>query len=311
MTTRLQQTLVSLSSYLFLGVLLVLSLVFMTVYSQEDEEGFFHTIQSNVSGAFVPLKFVGGAVGAGTDSVGTTIENASASSDDIASLRAYSEELLEEIAKLEEYRQEAQRYAALLELKDSYDLETISARVISRSSNAWERVISIDKGTEDGIVTGLPVMGTSGIVGQVISTTAHSSDIRLITDSQSGVSVLIQSNREEGIVRGSLEGLLYLDSISADVQVQVGDVIVTSGLGGSYFRGLMVGIVVRVEENQGGLTRKIVVSPNSDARPLEEVLVVTKMNSEGDAAINEAVEPNPDDENVNGENNNSEGGTSE
>ena len=85
------------------------------------------------------------------------------------------------------------------------------------------------------------------------------------------------------MVRGSLDGLLYLENIDADVVVNVDDLVVTSGLGGSYTRGLLIGRVVKVEGSVGDATRRIVVSPNGTADVLEEVLVVTNAAA-GEAA---------------------------
>ena len=90
----------------------------------------------------------------------------------------------------------------------------------------------------------------------------------------------------EGIVRGSLDGLLYLQNVDADVQVSVGDLVLTSGLGGSYVRGLLIGTVVKVEGSAGDATRTIVVSPNDMVSVLEDVLVVKEdevlASSQGD-----------------------------
>ncbi len=85
---------------------------------------------------------------------------------------------------------------------------------------------------------------------------------------------MVQSSRAEGIVRGSLDGLLYLENISADVNIQVGDVVLTSGLGGSYTRGLLIGTVARVEGSAGNDSRRIVVAPNGSVDLLQEALVV-------------------------------------
>jgi rod shape-determining protein MreC len=117
-------------------------------------------------------------------------------------------------------------------------------------------------------------MGSSGVIGQVVSVAPSTCQVRLLTDPQSGCAALIQSTRAEGIVRGSLDGLLYLENIGADVNIQVGDVVLTSGLGGSYTRGLIIGTVVRVEGSAGNNTRKIVVMPNDTVTLLEEGLVV-------------------------------------
>ena len=274
MPDKLLQSLAAFSGRILLISFLVLSLVLMILYSREGEAGPLHGAQAIMSGSTTPLKSAEGALGAGVNGIANTIEDATASDASLQSLRDYNAELINEITQLEQYRQEAQRLEALLGLKDAYGFESSAARVISRSINSWEQVITIDKGSSEGIITGLPVMGTSGVIGQVISTTLHSSDVRLLTDPMSGVAIILQSSRAEGIVHGSLEGLLYLEELDPDASVATGDMAITSGLGGGYFQGLTIGMVVKVEENQGGSTRKIVISPNSGVEPLEEVLVV-------------------------------------
>ncbi|MCL1797076.1 MAG: rod shape-determining protein MreC [Eggerthellaceae bacterium] len=295
MAPKLQQTLTSASSRILLVALLVISLALVSIYFREGEEGPLHQAQSSASGMVRPLKFVGATLGSATDAAGTAIENVSASETTLEALRAQNQELRKQIVELEEYRQEAIYLEELLRLKNYYDLDIVSARVTGRSFNAWEKVITINRGSRDGVITGLPVMGQSGVIGQVIAVRATSADVRLLQDPQSGVAVLIQSNRAEGIVKGALDGLLYLENLDVDATVQVGDVIITSGLGGSYFRGLTLGTVVKIEENQGGSTRKIVVAPNATTRSLEEVSVVLSMNSEGDAT-EPVAPPKKDDE---------------
>lgn len=291
MAVKLQKNLGAINGRVLCIAFLVVSLILMTVYFREGDEGPLHSAQSALSGMTLPFKFVSGGVGSGTDAVGAAAGNAAASSETLEGLRNENEALKEEVARLEEYRQEAQRLEGLLGLRDTYDFETVAARIVSRSSNAWERVITIDKGSASNITVGLPVMGPTGVIGQVISTTPVSAEIRLISDPLSGVSVLLQSSRAQGIVKGSLEGLLYMENIDADAAVQVGDVVITSGLGGSYFRGLMVGTVAKVGDTQGGASRNIVVALNENPDLLEEVLVIIQMNSEGDAAVNMQAAP--------------------
>lgn len=290
MATKLKQAFFTIGGRALVIVFLVLSLVLMAVYSREGDKGFLHATQTAVSGMVAPFKFMGGAVGAGTETVETAVSNGLASETTLEALRNQNEELRNEIAQLEEYRQEAQRLQGLLALKDKYALESLTARVIGRSANAWEQVVTIDKGSDSGVMTGLPVMGSGGVIGQVVSTTPFSAEVRLLTDASSGVAAMVQSNesnRAEGIVRGSLEGVLFFDSIDTKAEIKAGDVIITSGLGGSYFSGLLIGTVVKVEDNQNTSSKRIVVAPNDTAGSLEEVLVATKMNSKegtGEAA---------------------------
>ena len=141
-------------------------------------------------------------------------------------------------------------------------------------ADAWNQTVTLDVGSSSGVETGLTVLGPTGVVGQVISVDGGSCRVRLLTDPQSGAAAMVQSSRAEGIVRGSMDGLLYLENIGADVNVRVGDVVLTSGLGGSYTRGLIIGTVVRVEGSAGSDTRKIVVAPNDTVSLMEEALVV-------------------------------------
>ena len=262
--------------------LIVASVVMMTVYGREGETGPLHTLQSAVSGAVSPLRIVGGSIESATSTVGDTVDNITADQSTLSGLREYNEQLVQQYSQMEEYKQEAQRLQKLLDLKDAYQIEGTGARVIGRSSEAWSQTVIINKGSDDGVSTGQTVMGTSGVVGQIVSTSSHTATVRLLTDPQSGAAAMVQSSRAEGILRGSLVGLLYLEDLDADAEVNVGDVIVTSGLGGSYARGLIIGTVVKVDAQQGDTSRRAVVSPNDAISTLEDVLVVSSVGSDAD-----------------------------
>lgn len=256
-------------------VLLVVSLVMATVYSREGESGPLHAIQGAVGSIAVPLKFVGASASSGMSDAQDALTDASADDATLSQLREQNAELRELVAQTEEYRQEVERLEGLLDLKVSSGAEGIGGRIIGRNTDAWNQTVTIDVGTSSGVSTGLTVMGPNGVIGQVVSAQASSSTVRLLSDPRSGAAALIQSSRAEGVVRGSLDGLLYLENIDSDVQVSVGDVVLTSGLGGSYTRGLLIGTVVKIEGAQNDASRRIVVSPNDAATSLEEVLVVT------------------------------------
>ena len=262
--------------------LIVASVVMMTVYGREGETGPLHTLQSAVSGAVSPLRIVGGSIESATSTVGDTVDNITADQSTLSGLREYNEQLVQQYSQMEEYKQEAQRLQKLLDLKDTYQIEGTGARVIGRSSEAWSQTVIINKGSDDGVSTGQTVMGTSGVVGQIVSTSSHTATVRLLTDPQSGAAAMVQSSRAEGLLRGSLVGLLSVEDLDADAEVNVGDVIVTSGLGGSYARGLIIGTVVKVDAQQGDTSRRAVVSPNDAISTLEDVLVVSSVGSDAD-----------------------------
>lgn len=264
-----------------LVVLLVVSVVLMTVYAREGASGPLHAVQSAVSGIVAPAKATGAAAGSAADDAIDAVEDATASESTLSALRDRNAELTELVTKAEEYRLEAERLEGLLNLKSTYGFEGIGARVIGRSTDAWNQTVTIDAGTDDGVGAGLTVMGPSGVVGQVVSASSGSATVRLLTDPQSGAAAMVQSSRAEGVVRGSLNGLMYLENVGDDVSVNIGDVVLTSGLGGSYTKGLLIGTVVRVDGSTADATRKIIVSPNESASAFEEVIVVTSAASDG------------------------------
>ena len=264
------------------AVLLIVSAVLSSVYSNEESSGPVHSVQAGVGMVAAPLQFVGVGVAYAEDAAGDAIQNATASDSSYTQLRDENAQLKAQLAELQEYRGEAQRLQGLLDLSDKYDFSGVTGRVIGKGTDAWNRVVTLNVGSASGVECGLPVVGGSGLVGQVIEVSPLTCRVRLISDPQSGVSVVLQSNRAEGVVRGSIAGLLYLEDLDTSTEVNVGDVVITSGLGGSYFRGVALGTVVNVINAAGTSDRTIVVEPFSSADPLEELTVVLRMGSEGD-----------------------------
>jgi rod shape-determining protein MreC len=136
-------------------------------------------------------------------------------------------------------------------------------------------VIIIDKGANDGIAIGMPVMSANGLLGQVESVGAFTSSVRLITDPSSGVSVFLQASRAEGILGGSPERLLYLNYMPIDSKVEPGDVVITSGAGGVFPKGIVIGEVVSSTHNLADVYLTVVVRPVSRVDSFEEVVVLT------------------------------------
>lgn len=267
-------------------VFLAVSLVLMTLYAREGEDGVLHSVQDAASGISAPFKFASAAVGSATESAGDATADLTADESTLSGLRESNAELRELLSQADEYKQEAERLQGLLDMKQLYDLDGVAARVVGRNIQAWNQTVDIDVGEADGVDSGMTVMGTSGVVGQVVSVTDHRATIRLLTDPNSGAAALVQSSRAEGVVRGSLDGLLYLENVDVDVEVAQGDVVMTSGTGGSYAKGLIIGTVVKVDAKQGQAARRIVVLPNDKASSLEEVFVVKSVGSDGSSDSN-------------------------
>lgn len=276
------------NSTMLLVLLLVISLVLVVVYAREGEEGPLHTIQDSTSALSSPLSSIGAASSSLAASATASLEDLTADGQTMNQLQESNATLSQMVVELEEYRQEANRLESLIGLHDAYGFTSVAARVTGYSSDSYNRIITIDVGSASGVTEGLPVMGTTGVVGQVISVSTYSSQVRLLNDAQSGVAVMLQSSRSEGILSGSVEGVLYLEGVDEGVEVTEGEAAITSGLGGGYFRGLVIGTVSKVEQRQGDATRTIVITPNASFDNISEVLVVLGMSNNGAADENQS-----------------------
>jgi len=191
---------------------------------------------------------------------------------------ALSEEnrkLKEMLIQSDEVRLENERLRRLLDFKESQAMETLPARVIAEDASSWFRTISIDKGEDHGVIEGLPVVVAEGVVGRVVRSSSRVARVLLVTDASSAVASLLQDNRARGVCRGEGEQLSF-DFVLRQEDVHVGDRVVTSGMGGVFPKGLVVGDVKSVDRQEFGLFQAITVAPAVDFSHLEEVLVLLR-----------------------------------
>jgi rod shape-determining protein MreC len=188
---------------------------------------------------------------------------------------AESRRLRAELAGGEELQRENERLRRLLGFVEDHPRRTMAARVIAEDATSWFRTIEIDRGYDDGVIEGLPVVDAAGLIGRVVRSTPHSSRVLLITDASSAVAVLVQDQRIRGVCRGQ-GGALALDFALVQDAIQVGDGVITSGLGGVFPKGLVVGYVRSVHREQFGLFQTVELEPAVDFSHLEEVLVLLK-----------------------------------
>lgn len=179
------------------------------------------------------------------------------------------------LTQSEEIRLENARLRLLLDFKEDLKTSTLPARVIAEDASSWFRTVMIDKGDADGVTEGLPVVVAEGVVGRVVRSSPHFSRVLLITDASSAVASLLQDNRARGVCRGQGEKLVF-DFVLRQEEVNVGDRVVTSGMGGVFPKGLVVGSVESVDRREFGLFQSIEVAPAVDFSHLEEVLVLVR-----------------------------------
>lgn len=121
----------------------------------------------------------------------------------------------------------------------------------------------------------MPVVTQQGLVGTIVQITCCASVVRLVTDADSAVNARLQTSRDEGIALGSFSGGLELQYLSQQAVVAPGDVVLTSGLGGTYPEGLILGTVSAVQRQDYEVLQKASLSPAVDFTRLEIVLIIT------------------------------------
>lgn len=257
-----------------LAVLIVLSLALLTMYFREGDSGPLRTARTGMMEITAPIARLGTLITSPIRATGDFFEGMGASKERLAALETQNAELRARLAELEEARQENDRLRALVEFAEERDLVKLGARVIRRPVSAWEGVLVIDRGTNDGIEPGMPILAAQGLVGQVATVGTNVSTVRLVTDQRSGVAAMVQSTRASGVVRGSIDGDLSFDFVDREMLPAEGDVVITSGIGGVYPKGIVVGDVVSVDDRRGELYPRIGMRSRVPLDSIEEVFVL-------------------------------------
>jgi rod shape-determining protein MreC len=205
---------------------------------------------------------------------------------DVASLRQRNAELEIEVAQLQtqviDLQQKVTETNILSALVDfaraNPEYSYQAAAVIGLDPSPFLRYVIINIGSNQGILPGMPVVTDKGMVGRVDAVIAEAARVQLITDAASAVNVHLQSSGIVAMLVGSVTGDLSLDMISQDAVVTVGDVVLTSGLGGSYPPNLLVGQVISVRKLDYELFQQASIQPNVDFNHLGFLLVITNFS---------------------------------
>ncbi len=174
----------------------------------------------------------------------------------------------------------AERLQVMLDYKERSPHQLVAAEVIGREPSHWFKSVIINKGESEGIQVDMGVITPQGIVGKVVKTAPRYAQVLLMTDRNSAVAAMIQRTRDEGIVQGVEQGTVRLKYLPHFSEVVVGDVVVTSGLEGSFAKGLKVGQVDKIEKKENELFLEVKMTPEIDFYKLEEVFVITSIGAE-------------------------------
>ena len=267
-----------------LVVLLAVSLILLTAYFGESAGGALHAIQrgagevlspieEGAARAFKPFSDLAGWVG---DVVDAKKQN--------KQLKREVQNLHGQLAELATDKREAEQLRELAGLAKALPAgaQTLTARVIAHSPTVWYSTVTIDKGSDDGIRVNQPVMTAGGLAGKIVDTTGGTARVALITDATSAVSAEVMPRGVAGIVKPEIGGKdLILDFIPKGSHLRRGEVVVTSGfksgpLESLFPRGIPIGKVGAVNQDQLEIYQRVRVHPYADLRRMDFVDVVTR-----------------------------------
>lgn len=183
-------------------------------------------------------------------------------------------ELEADVVRLGELEQTNDRLSELLRFREEVPGTVRGARVVGRDPQHWFRSLVIDIGRSDGIRSGLAVLAPGGVVGRVTEVGRNASRVLLLTDNDSGIAAIVQRSRAGGIVQGARDLGCKMNYLRRDVDIAVGDEVVTSGLDGIFPKGILIGAITDISLEHRDLLRSASLEPSVRLADLEEVLVV-------------------------------------
>ncbi len=207
------------------------------------------------------------------------IANLNASKENVE-LRKRVSELESQINAFEELKKENVRLKNLLQFGQGLGYKKVLAQVVAWDASSDYRVIRINKGLADGVRLQSPVVTSQGLVGYIYRLTDHFADILTVLDNNNRIDGLIQRVRAHGIVEGFNNEKSIMKYVSRAEPIILGDVVITSGLGNIYPKGIKVGTVSRIERESYGITQNVEIAPAVDFGRLEEVVILSAENDD-------------------------------
>ncbi len=211
------------------------------------------------------------------------LQNAIAAPQDLARLRQRNSEMEVEVSRMQTeiivLKQQISETRVLSALVDFARVQPenryLAATVIGRDPSPFLEYVIINRGSDDGLRRGMPVVTQQGLVGRIAAVTADAARVQLITDPASNINVKLEPSRAQAVIRGEVSGEISLAMIPQSAPVEIGDLILTSGLGGNYPTNILIGQITGVRRRETDLFQNASVQPVVDFNQLEIVLIIT------------------------------------
>jgi rod shape-determining protein MreC len=278
-----------------LAVFVALSIAILTAYFGESGGGFFHSFQRGAQEAFAPVETgASRALKPMRDFFGWVGDTVDAKKEN-KRLKSEVQDLRTKLAEAQTKAHDGGELAELATLRrESYfprATDPVTARVIARSTTVWYSSLKIDKGSSDGIKIDQPVIASGGLIGKTTQVTSGTSEVRLITDGQSGVSAQVFPQGVTGVIRpevGNPNDLL-LEHVESGRRVTENTLVITSGFTSSrteslFPRGIPIGRVSKVDLDELETYQRVHVKPFADLHSIDIVQVLTRRGVQQEAA---------------------------
>ncbi len=187
--------------------------------------------------------------------------------------------LQEENRRLKETAQRTTRLQVLLDYKTASPMRLTAAEVVGREPTHWYQTILVNRGEDEGVLPDMGVVTPDGVAGVVLKVLPHHAQVLLLTDRHAAVAAVVQRTRDGGIVDGlgatTTAGMFRVKYLPLSSEVAVGDLLVTSGLEGSFAAGIPIGRVTGVARKEGEMFLEVTATPTAHFSKLEEVFIIS------------------------------------
>lgn len=254
----------SIAEYIFLLMVVLMVAV--------PASGFILSAQSSIAGVFAK----------GAYQVQSTRDLAQRLIDSSTRIHALERQLAQkelELTRLKQQSRDSNRLRSLLDLKQKSQRETVAAEVVARNPDNWYEQVVIDKGTADKVTKASAVISISGVVGQVVSCSDHASVVRLLTDPEQKLGVVIPRLGLTGILVGNYQNSAHIEYVPVGTNVDVGDKVVSLGKAGTFPDNHPVGTVAAVRRDANGASMQIDVKLSDNLFDLSQVLVLPPLTN--------------------------------
>lgn len=191
-------------------------------------------------------------------------------------LKKQTDLLKARIIHLQGELQQADRLERIAQFRHDQPYVTLTALVIGRDPSNWNASLILNKGKEDGIALGMPVLSPLGIVGRIVEVGRTTSKAVMVADQNFSVAAVVARSRESGLLTGTLQGICRLQYLTENADVKVGDRVVTSRLSATFPEGLLIGTIIDVQASANSHTVECLVEPAVDLAQVEEVVIVKR-----------------------------------